>query len=232
MASVFVSTFTYALAKLSGERWADVLARELRDPDASDWPCFRTIGQARRLVDECVLMVNGSTLITKARSRAAGAFLLSSADVWLSFDDDVYADVDVLRRLIVAARATRGLVGAPCMRRDGAGVNYRDGAGPVFYADEGIQLHAVETVGFGLVALHRQVVDQLAKRVPWIGAQFPALFLERIVDGAWVGEDYAFCEQCQAVDAPVHVLCDAPVQHAGRWCRLTAALDLEVPPSP
>jgi hypothetical protein len=232
---VFLSLFAYAYAKISGVSWPDVLRAELEHPDKSKWPGFRTVGQASRIGVQDAY-VDGSTLITKARSRAAGKFLDSHADVWLTVDDDVFAEAEVLGRLVVAARATRGLVAAPCVLRDGRSVNVQvsrmSTTDTVVVA--GLPLLTLYgSVGFGLVAVHRAAVAALASNALWVGRDdgrrdYPALFLERVRGGQWVSDDVGFCLACQQHDVPMHLLLDAATEHAGMGCLMTRELELRV----
>jgi hypothetical protein len=221
---VFASSYVYVAAKLAGARWEREAARlvsSVEALEASPWPGLHTLAQAAR-VESIVLHLDGSTLVTKARSRAAGLFLRSSADVWLQCDDDVYAHADVVRRLIAAARATRGLVSAPCLCRDRDVMNFRLLRGPTIDNDLGYKLRPVDRIGFGLVAIHRAGVEFLAKTAPRWGEDFPALFLEEVCEGHWLGEDFRFCDLCTRADIPVHALLEAPTVHAGRAAMVDA----------
>jgi hypothetical protein len=243
-ADLFVSLFPYTYAKLSGFAWTEVQQRELAHCAESRWPDFRTLGQVGRLVPELAqevhAYVDGSTLITKARSRAAGFFLRSPADVWLTVDDDIEADAATLRKLVLTARATRGVVGVPYVLRDGRALSFE------FATLDPTRVHASGEVwtylaeggiGFGLVAMHRRAIERMAEGAAWVGTReegFPALFLEAIGTNQgtrrheWVGEDYYFSRGCHARDVPMCLLCDVAVSHAGHVCRLTRELELQV----
>jgi hypothetical protein len=212
------------------------LSRELADPDESMWPGFRTLGQARR-VSELRAYVDGSTYITRARCVAAGHFLRKgSEDVWLTCDDDVYADADVVAKLVNAARATRGLIALPYLNRDGGSMTFRHVRGPTTWvrgsegpeaiAQDGIALRTVDRVGMGLVAMHRAFVSALDLGALHFEDDYPAIFLEGVQDvgpdgtGVWTGEDYWLCGLAERAGLPMHVLLDAPGEHAGRRAKL------------
>jgi hypothetical protein len=239
---IFTSTFMYSACKLVGpEEWPAQVKWELEHLDASIWPAFRAIGQLARLTNErqenLEVHVDAGTYITRARSFAAGLFLRSKADLWVTFDDDNYVDVDVLRRLCAAARSTRGMVSAPYLNRDGRTMTFECVTGPTLHeiigsgiavnpATDVIPLRRVNRIGLGVTAIHRRVIETVARTVQqWkdvkTGLESPALFVESIQDGKWIGEDYSFCDRVRACELPCMVLLDAPCDHAGRLAKLS-----------
>jgi len=228
---LFVSSFLYAACKLAGDQWDRAREAELRNPDASMWPGVRTIGQLRRLLGEpAQVYVDGSTLITKGRSRAAGFFLRSDADVWVTVDDDVFASIDVLAQLIAVARHTRSMVAAPAILRSGKAFNFHRAFAPILRVAD-CAYAGVDEIGLGLAAIHRDFVEVLAKDAPKVGtgaSEFPALFLETVDDGTWIGEDVFFCRAAGRAGLPVHLLCNAPVEHFGRTAKVDEQLRIFV----
>jgi hypothetical protein len=236
MKPLFFSTFMYSACKVAGWTGAELLAYEQRDGvkslDASGWPGFRTMGQAARIADPLHAYVDGSTYITRARCLAAGHFLRkagASCDVWLTCDDDVYASSEVCAQLCEVARATRGLCALPYLNRDGGSMTFRNVRGPTHWV-EGNPIRAVDRVGMGLVAMHREFVATLDRHVPHFEDDYPALSLEGVCEvdpdtgrGVWTGDDYWLCMLAERHDLPLHVLLDAPGEHA----RLRSKLDLE-----
>lgn len=229
---LFFSTFVYSECKVTGWTSGQVLMYETRGGvptlDASTWAGWRTLGQACRLC-EVLVHCDGGTYITKSRCIAAGEFLHrrgKDCDVWLTCDDDMYADQSVLKRLVYAARATRGLVALPYLNRDGHSMTFRKVKGPtVWLSGHEIPLRTVDRVGMGLVAMHRSFVQHLDRECP-PDEHFdgnPGIFLEGVRDGGWIGEDYWLCRLAERLDLPMHVLLDAPGEHAGK----RAKLDLE-----
>lgn len=230
LAAVFATTFLYSACKVVGpDRWPEYLAHALAHLEESEWPGLRTLAELRHVCDYD-LVVDGSTYITRARSVATGKFLRSAHDVWLTVDDDLFASDDVLRRLILACRSTRGGIALPYMNRDGKSMTFRKVSGPTLAFDD-MLVRRVDRVGFGCVALHRDLVEALAKDAPKFRAEdgppdapgepdCPALFLEGAQEGTWVGEDYYFSALCEAAGQPLHVLLDAPCAHAGLWAML------------
>jgi hypothetical protein len=230
MKPLFFSTFLYAPCKLVGAAdWPDTLAYWLERLDEAPWHGLRTLGQARR-VAECRVHVDASTYIDRARCVAAGQFLYRSGaecDVWLTCDDDVTADHVVLAQLVDVARATRGVCALPYLNRDGGSMTFRKVRGPTHWV-EGCPIRAVDRVGMGLVAMHREAVSVLAEAaVPFFDGpqrdRCPFIFCNGVDDGTFIGEDFGFCALAERADLPVHVLLDAPGQHMN----LTAKLDLD-----
>jgi hypothetical protein len=235
---VFFSTFPYTGCKLHGVEWPKQLAWEFEHLDESVWPGFRSLGQLRR-VCEAMVYVDGSTYITRARSVATKHFLDSGRDVWISLDDDVFVEEDVLRRLLLVCRATRGGVALPYTNRDGKTMTFRKVKGPTRYVEVGFSLdrfesvpvRTVDRVGMGCVALHRDLVERLAKDAPHFreldrptGVQnCPALFLEGVQEGSWVGEDYYFSALCERGGSPLLVLLESACEHQG----IAAMLDVD-----
>src|SRR5690349_24564780 len=89
---LFVSLFAYAFGKQHWPNVSAAAALEFSRGEASTVPGFRTIYRLRKLVDEVEVHTDHSTLIARARDRAAGRFLRSSCDQWIAVDDDVDAD--------------------------------------------------------------------------------------------------------------------------------------------
>ena len=232
---VFFSTYPYAACKLAGaDVWPARLAHELAHLASSQWPCWHTF-DAWLHVGGAELYVDGSTYITRARSVAAGKFLASDKDVWLTCDDDIYADAEVLRRVVAACRSTRAGIALPYLNRDGKSMTFRRVAGPTQWVavagGDTVPVRVVDRVGFGCVALHRDYVVALAKDAPHFSEvdrpggvrNCPALFLEGVDEGSWVGEDYFFSARAERAGTPLRVLLNAPCTHQG----MTAMLDVE-----
>ena len=235
LAPIFASTYLYGAHKNVGaERWDAWLAHQLAHLDESAWAGLRTLGELKRV---CTfdLVTDNSTYITRARSVMAGRFLRGSKDVWLTVDDDVYADEDVLRRVVLACRETRAGVAVPYINRNGLSMTFRRLYGPTLHLDFGSQgsasLRSVDRIGFGLVALHRDLVMLLAKDAPMFREgndgksepDCPALFLEGAQDGDWVGEDYYASRLCEDAGKPLWAMLSAPCEHAG----ITAMVDMQ-----
>lgn len=239
LAPVFFSTYPYTGCKLHGTAWPKQLEHEYAHLAESPWAGFRTLHQLRFVCDAQVY-VDGSTYITRARSVATKHFLVSDKDVWLSLDDDVFVTEEVLRRQLLACRATRGGVALAYTNRDGKSMTFRKVTGPTSWVDVDAPfsgapfpaaLRTVDRIGMGCIALHRDLVERLAKDAPHFReldrpggvTDCPALFLEGVQEGSWVGEDFYFSALCERAGMPLQVLLDAPCEHQG----ISAKLDLE-----
>ena len=212
--SLFASSYGYALRKAVGvDRWDAWVRHELEHLDESMIRGLRTLGHAASLGEPIQMSINTAASVGRARSRMAGNFLASQADVWLTVDDDNWVDADTLRRLVDAARATRGAVAVPYwLRQTGARLSFHVGVEPAI-TPEGLLTDAQLLFGFGVVALHRDAVSLTARAAPTFsdesGGPFPALFLEDVRDGLWIGEDFMFCHRARDAGVPLHLLLDA-----------------------
>jgi hypothetical protein len=235
--SVFASTFTYAHTKLYSQDW---VKRALSwDPDHPDCPsavaafCPARMAKTIALTFGAVpLLDNGSTLITKARSQAAGAFLSSGRDVWLSFDDDALADGPTLEALVACAHECKALVAAPCLTRGTNTLAWQLGYpwDPSSVLEcLGHKLYPILATSFSCVALSRAAVEACMPDASMCGfghEAFPALFREMVVASHWVGEDVAFCWLLDKLGVPVRALLHASAWHAGRYASVNEAGDV------
>ena len=190
-------------------------------------PGFRSLGELGA-VDDVTVLVDSIGSIARARSRMAGLFLQSEADVWVTIDDDEYVAREGLAKLVAVCRETRGMVNAPSwMRQEKPAVSFMPFGDVVLedVADAGVARWPRLRTGFGVVALHRDAVEKLAANaVPFrdeTGGPYPDVFRELIVDGLWLGEDYSFCERACNAGIPIHLLRDVFVEHDGVGCMLS-----------
>jgi hypothetical protein len=234
IAPVFATTFLYSACKVVGmHAWPEYLRSQLARPQESDWPSIRTLAYELANVCNAELVTDATTYIDRARCVAAGRFLASDKDVWLTCDDDNGADEDELRKLILACRATRRGIAIPYMNRDGKSMTFRAVRGPTEWLSVAggrtVPVRFVDRVGFGLVALHRDLVEQLAQDAVWFREretsplECPHLFVNDVEEGLWTGEDFAFSRRCERAGMPLRVLLEAPCEHAG----ILAMLDVE-----
>lgn len=71
----------------------------------------------------------------------------------------------------------------------------------------------VDAVGFGLLLLHKSVIAHLITKF----TNSTNFFLERTEDGAFIGEDIAFCKYVKQTDLDITVVKSAVVQHMKRF---------------
>lgn len=231
--NVFFSTFPYALSKQHpASEWPRVLSGEVESPTL---PCFRTLLELRSIADVS-LHVDVTSRIGFCRSRAVGAFLRSGADVWVTCDDDVFADADVLGRMMSAAVALGAQVGAPYVARTLGtmivGDTPADAAAQVLGRGIGgappVWVVPAWTVGGGLCAMARSAILRMVDAFPelkFIVKPVPghagtdetswALYQDAIIREQWSGEDVSFCARAAQACVPRYLLCDALVTHEG-----------------
>jgi hypothetical protein len=226
---IYASCFAYILRHVVGaDAWEGVLERELRNLSLSTVAGFRTIGSVAMPGIKCRVSVHAGSSIARSRSMAAGQFLsYDECDVWLSCDEDVLGDGTTTARLIAAARATRGVVSAPCWLRLSKDkppkLNFTMLSDPHVTpcTDVGLLVSGDSLrTGFGLVAMHRSAIERMAKDVPWPEdeqGRYPALFAE-MVGERWIGEDFAFSVRAHKADVPISLLANVTTDHAGVRC--------------
>jgi len=237
--TLFMSTFLYAAAKtVTNDLWSTYIAEQCRNLETSDWPGLRTVG-ALATVSPVELRIDASTYITRARCVAAGRFLRSTADVWVTVDDDILVDRDTIRQALAACQAIDGGVALPYLNRDGNSLVCRDVADTTEWVDTevgALPVRRVGRTGFGFVALTRGYVERIVRKndVPHFREDdllskepdCPLLFVEGAEHGSWIGEDYYFSRLAEAAGEPLRLLLDAPCEHAGRALKLSAAGDI------
>jgi hypothetical protein len=205
--TVFVTMSAYALGRKLGLEGAMAeLNRQIDEPSDRCLPGIRTIARLRTLCDVALRLDTGGSVLGKVRSRHFCAALESGADLWISVDDDVEATIGTLANML---QAVWGLVPriviAPCIIR---GVE----SGPVQHVNVdlprivttertmpgGARLRPCKGGGFGLVALNRFALIEIAQRHPELeyrdddGAQRLGVFHDELVNGQWFNEDLSF----------------------------------------
>jgi len=225
---LFVSCYPYALIKgarvlgeLAPEEGAEaetmLIKREETKRDESAWPCYRTVAQVEKL-EPVMLVSDASGGLPQCRSRMSGRFLASACDVWLTIDDDLFAEAPVIERLVKLARLNRQAVfTASYLLRDGV----TQSVGGLLSQGE-TELRNVGTTGMGLVAMHRDTLTKVAPyaqpAITGTGERYRAYFAEVIDEWCgWCGEDVSFSRRCREAGVPILAVADAPTCHAGRW---------------
>lgn len=222
---IFASTLIYSLGKQLGYQGAvDEFHKQLKNPGPSSLPCVRTIARLQQLDDVQLMVDPACTSIAKARSRAFHAAAMSSADVWVSIDDDSEATADTLDLMLQAARSGGDLVIAPCLLRGQDRVNV------ALYQIEserelldGARLIRAHAGGLAISALGRRAMATLAAAyspdllfTDHDGVQRLALFAEEIIGGQWFGEDVSFCARVTAAGLVIEALATGVTSHDGQ----------------
>ena len=247
---IFATCYPGEIAKLLGpEEWPEAVKKELANLSASTVPGIRTLGRLQHLcakhdlASSLHIVLDGITRpIAKARSRSAGAFLRSDADVWVTVDDDIEVDTRVLANLVSVARITEAVVAAPYLLkayapRKEVRLSYRKAVGDVLVnrvvvADGApVRCARADRIGFGIVAIARHAVELLDGMVPRVnedGESFPALFQDAVEGHAWVTEDFFFSSLCEKAHIPIRLLLEHPVWHAGLSMQLSDKLEVQL----
>ena len=145
--------------------------------------------------------MSGCSIITKARNKLVRNFMESDCTDFLFVDADVVINTDAVTRLL-ALSSDKDVVAGSYPRRSKDAKFFLD-----FYLDEDGQLEfddhglmRVESVSTGFMLIRRHVIEHMIEKHPeWQyagdgdGETEHALFDFMILDGQYIGEDYAFC---------------------------------------
>jgi len=145
--------------------------------------------------------MSGCSIITKARNKLVRNFMESDCTDFLFVDADVVINTDAVTRLI-ALSSDKDVVAGSYPRRSKDAKFFLD-----FYLDEDGQLEfddhglmRVESVSTGFMLIRRHVIEHMIEKHPeWKyqgdgdGETEHALFDFMILNGQYIGEDYAFC---------------------------------------
>ncbi len=221
--------------QLGEERSTKGLVRALQKGDV---PAMRTAARILQRYPSARFDVKPGTLLSIARAELASAFEQSGCDYWLSLDQDIEFDLDVLQGLLAAdgdvVLATYPMRGAPDVMPLGFG-RHELNALPFRTTSLGHRVIEIEAAGLGCALIARRVVLVLQEKHPelrffhWTKEspevefaserQRWALFNQEVrdVDGMprYLGEDYAFFHRVRAAGLRVECLVDAVIAHDG-----------------
>ena len=150
--------------------------------------------------------MSGCSIITKARNKLVRNFMESDCTDFLFVDADVVINTDAVTRLL-ALSSDKDVVAGSYPRRSKDAKFFLD-----FYLDEDGQLEfddhglmRVESVSTGFMLIRRHVIEHMIEKHPeWEykgdgdGETEHALFDFMILNGQYIGEDYAFCLRARA----------------------------------
>ena len=145
--------------------------------------------------------MSGCSIITKARNKLVRNFMESDCTDFLFVDADVVINTDAVTRLL-ALSSDKDVVAGSYPRRAKDAKFFLD-----FYLDEDGQLEfddhglmRVESVSTGFMLVRRHVIEHMIEKHPeWQyagdgdGEIEHAIFDFMILNGQYIGEDYAFC---------------------------------------
>lgn len=235
---VFASTLTYELGKRLGIAGAArAFASLLMTPsERFELPVVRVMQLLREFGD--VLVHHGAgTNLPKARSRAAHDALASDADVWVMIDDDVETDLETLRRLIGIAGSDRVaalpcLVRGPHLEANTCNIVW-DGA--LVSVIAGVQTRRVRRAGCGLMVVPRKALQRVTDEFhaalsyrdedgKYRVALFHPMLVPPALGGAWLGEDYSFCERVRGAGVEIVAPLEGVSSHDGVALDLSACV--------
>lgn len=230
---IYVSCSSYVLGRMFGHKVAEqFLTRAVQDPSVMreiQIPAAHAIRHIASL-DEVTLRVDGgATCIGKSRSRHLAAALESRADVWVTIDDDVQTDLQTATWLVETVQdpTMPTVCIAPCLMREQNVMNVEwSGVYMTRKLSNGGMVRRARRAGFGLVAMNRAAMVEVAGAVPSFhdddGKQKPAAFLEFLDGDRWLGEDLAFFRRLP-MTVCVEGLITGETTHAGVRLNLKAA---------
>jgi hypothetical protein len=224
---LFVSLFAYAFGKIHFPHVDAAAAREIERGEASTVPGFRTLHRLRKLVDEIELHTDHSTLIARARDRAAGRFLRSTCDQWIGIDDDVDADAGACMSVLTTV-PDRILSAAMRMRTAPHDFNV------VMSGTQSIPTRTpfrVRRVGMGMIRIPRAELARVAscfkinewdepspdaeRRALEIVDTSPGVFLPHVENRQWADDDWAFCDRAVMADVELWSIILPGITHGG-----------------
>ena len=145
--------------------------------------------------------MSGCSIITKARNKLVRNFMESDCTDFLFVDADVVINTDAVTRLLALATDKDVVAGSYPRRSKDAKFFldfYLDKDGQLEFDDHGLM--RVESVSTGFMLIRRHVIEHMIEKHPeWQyagdgdGETEHALFDFMILNGQYIGEDYAFC---------------------------------------
>ena len=167
-------------------------------------------------------VVKDDALIERARSKAASHFLIDkdAGDVMLMVDHDISWQHGDLRYLAEKCAETGGIVAGLYSKRsfENRGMTFRIDEPTTFTTGED-RLIPATYVSTGFVAIHREVVEYVARDMQPVVQGFYPMFLPMVVDTQHghehLSEDWAFCERAKAM--PIHAAAKPRLLHEGQF---------------
>lgn len=190
-----------------------------------------TVSSILRLLDDPAnpmgwrVTLNGEAGINRSRSILATRWLTETADdVFLMLDDDIVFEPQDAERLVTECRNGHDIICAAYPVRDGGHVALR-GYGGMFEFGPGQGPVEIRYAATGFIAVHRRVLEAMAKKLPLCHANQPWGFwpffdFEAIEDEAagghnYLSEDWNFCEQAIGAGFKVWLDQGIRIKHLG-----------------
>lgn len=224
MSRVFASCSAYSLGCLTSPREAgELVTAAVANLEAAQLiPAVHALRELRYLAHVELRVDGGASHLPKCRSRHFHAALESSADAWLSIDDDLDTTRQTLAWCLDAVLVPEPcIVVAPYLLRasDAVSVDWHP-LNDEFVLPDGGSARRARRAGFGLVLANRPALAAVALAAPRFrddvdGHWKSAPFLESLTPGGqWLGEDFAFFERVPKT-VRVLALTSGETTHAG-----------------
>ena len=168
----------------------------------------------------------GDALISRARSIMISKFLdQTDAEILVWVDSDITWRItpeNDLERLIQSAAQTRGIVGgAYSVRKFGGGITFRLRSATEFATDTD-QLLDAETVSTGFIACHREGLEAIARKLPYVvdvNGSYQPFCLPGLAEYdkglRYLSEDWALCYRAHDAGVTVHLDAKPVLGHEG-----------------
>lgn len=141
------------------------------------------------------------SLIDRARAIAATRFLATDGDVLFFLDDDVLFNPSDIIQLINDCMEKRSIIGGPYMlKKEGNVLAVRPfDLSKEIIIGKGGSLQEMRWVSTGFMAIHRDVIEAIAKTLPTanIGREMELIpmFQPYVHQGDYLSEDWSFCQR-------------------------------------
>jgi hypothetical protein len=167
--------------------------------------------------------LSGCSIISKARNKLVRNFMETECTDLLFVDADVIINVDAVTRLL-ALSTDKDVVAGTYPRRATDAKFFLD-----FYLDKDNQLEfdenglmRVESVATGFMLIRRHVIEHMMEKHPeWKyegdgdGETEYAIFDFLLIDGKYIGEDYAFCRRAREEGFKIYLDPTISLPHIG-----------------
>lgn len=182
--------------------------------------CMHAIAyQSAAVGDDVQLTYQEGSVLSEARQKAMRRCYDEGCDWIFSVDSDMRFPVNTIEGMkahnlpVVAANCSRRKRPiSPIARRTSAWIHQDDEATQVVYPDRNVTgVERVETVGFGVILIRRDVLDEI--EWPWFDTPWQP------EQERHVGEDIFFCGRCYEAGIPIHIDHDLSwaVKHLGLY---------------
>lgn len=167
--------------------------------------------------------------IDRVRSIIATKFLKSDGDILLFIDDDILYTPECVYLLIKDCLETKSIVTGPYIKKkmpaDELALAPLPGNNTFELGRTG-KLQEIKWGATGFMAIHRDVLEALADRLPLcnLGEEYPFFcpFFYRDSDHGWLylSEDFAFCERAREAGFKIYADTRMVLGHYGKWVYL------------